>query len=716
MTRLKGAPQLTRIVNEIDLRLVAAFFGARVMPDVLPKYDLDLLSDLEWLVAEISSLPPDDLKAVEQQALRVTKIAEERADLLHLRLAEGVSFDCYDELADMPGPLARATWSFAEKPRLFLATERAIYVRKHRENRRHHQGFELVAPRRLEADSIQDLLLAEELSLRLQFRDGCNVEAIEIPAGENINREIMITVTTAGARASHRTFEADQTTDYIHFRPASDLILVYRPEAGRIEVCGRQWNDRRLAAETFASTVLGEDLSARPLISRNYDLSIFRGNLNLDVPVALRDRILGAEVTEVRVALGNYDQKITLTVNPGHDIEKLRKSVFGRLGTARGRGFVCNVELYLTVPGESRQTKPLRFRIDNHNSSTLQGETDPELRALGFRFLEEIGVVNPTRVPSDQEDRDLLPVLLKLLDHPDAAVSGPELEQMDMDSTVLTDFEYLHRREVVDTLLIDENDLGEIQADVSVDLSKSIGLASIAEGAVDRLYALEEVSSWTINRDYILETVLRCFGTLELSGPDQFLDAKLVDLGQTNVADRKVRVHLAFSLSDEADIDRIDRILRLRVESAEGLVLVPGKEPLRYLGSNAVVSIMDVLDLESGQVDLQRLASFFLAAERGMRAGAKVRFDKKSDGLAQLILPRKPAWTIKGKKKVLIVERLYRAHISGERIVATDELQRYADVRQIGPTFGAEWATRIKDTYIYSPERKTWALAVSPHH
>lgn len=716
MKRFKGAPQLTRIVNEVDVRLVAGFFEARTMPDVFPNYDSGSLADLDWLTAEIASLSPDDLKAVEQQALRVTKLAEERADLLHQRLADGVSFDCHDELTDIPGPLARSAWSFAEKPELFLATERAIYVRKHRENRRHHQGFELVAPRQLDVDNIKDILLADELSLRLQFRNGCKVEAIEIPAGENIDREVMVTVTTAGARASQRTFESDRTTDYIHFRPASDLILVYRPDTGRIEVCGRQWNDRRVAAETFARTVLGEDLSARPLIPRNYDLSIFRGDLHLDVPAALKDRILKAEVTEVRVALGNYDRKITLTVSPGHDIEELRRSVFGRLGTAHRRGFVCNVELYLTVPGGPRKNRAVRFRIDNHNSSTLQSETDPELRALGFRFLEEIGVVKPTRVPSEQEERELLPVLLKLLDHPDDTIPGPELKQMGIDPTILTDLEYLHRREVIDRLVIDEDDLGEIHADISVDLGEATSVASIAEGAVDRLYGLEEVSSWTINRDYIVETVVRCFEPLDLSGPDQAIDAKLVDLGLTGIAGRNVRVHLAYSLSDEADIDRIDRTLRLRAESAEGLVIVPCAKPLGYLGSNSVVSIMDVLDPESGQLDPQRLASFFLAAERGMRAGAKVKFDKKGESLAQLVIPGKPVWTIKGKRKVSIVERLYRAHISGETIVETDDLQRYADVRQIGPTFGPEWATRIKDVYIYSPGRKTWALAISPHH
>ncbi len=714
-TRFKGAPQLSRIVNEIDAEFVAQFFSARAIPDVLPGFSSESPPDLNSLKEEISRLPPDDLKAIEQQALRVSKVAEERADALHLRLAEGVSFDCYDTLADLPGPLARATWSFANKPALFLATERAIYVRKHRENKLHHQGFELVAPRRLKAEDIEKGPLSEELSLRLQLRDGCRIEAIEIPAGENINREIMVTVTTAGARASHRTFEPGQATDYIHFRPASDLILVYRPDTGRIEVCGRQWSDRRLAAETFARTVLGEDLSARPLIPRNYDLSVFRGGLRLDVPVALRDRILKAEVTEVRVALGNYDQKITLTVSPGYDIEALRKSVFARLGTAR-RGFICNVELYLTVPGGPARNGSLRFRIDNHNSSTLQGETDPELRALGFRFLEEIGVVKPTRVPTEQEERDLLPALLKLLDHPDDTVSGPELDQMGIDPNILADLEYLQQREVIDTLVIDEDDLGEIHADVSFDLGEGISVASIAEGAVDRLHGLDEVSRWTINRDYIAETVTGCFETLDLSGPDQVLDGGLLDLGLTKIADRNVRIHLAYSLSDEADIARVDGFLRLRAESAEGLVFVPGEKPLGYLGSNGVVTIMEVLDPGSGKADPQRLASIFLAAERGMRAGARVRFDKKSASLAQLVIPGKPVWTIKGKKQVLLVERLYQAHVSGQVVVATDELQRYADVRQVGPAFGSEWKTRINNTYIYSPGRKTWALAVpSPH-
>ncbi|MCL1630140.1 hypothetical protein M3N55_15555 [Roseibaca sp. V10] len=715
-TKFKGAPQLSRIFDEIDVGLVSGFLATRAVPDVFPSLRTGEPANSTMIQSEIENLTPDDLKAVELQALRVTKMAEERADLLHLRLADSPSFDCYDELADLPGPLARAVWSFSEKTDLFIATERAIYVRGHRENKRHHQGFELVAPHSLMVNEIQNALFAQELSLRLQLRDGCQVEAIEIPAGENIDREIMVTVTMAGARASHRTFEANQTTDYVHFRPASDLILVYRPDMGRIEICGRQWNDRRLAAETFARTVLGEDLSARPLIPRNYDLSVFRGDLRLDVPVALQDRILKAEVTEVRVALGNYDQKITLTVSPGHDIETLRRSVFGRLGSARGRGFVCNVELYLTMSGQSRQTKALRFRIDNHNSSTLQGETDPELRALGFRFLEEIGVVKPTRIPSKQEEKELLPVLLTLLDHPADTVSEPELEQMGIDPTVLTDLEYLHRREFVDTMVIDDDDLGPVDADVLPELAEGIAVASIVDGTVDRYVGLAEVSRWSINRDYIAETVRQCFDPLELSGPEVALNANLTDLGLTRLADRNVRIRFAYALSDASDIDRVDGVLRLRAESAEGLVLVPGERPLDYLGSNCVVSVVDILDADSGKIDPKRLAACFLAAERGMRAGARVKFDKKSDALAQLVIPGRPVWTIKGQKKVLIVERLHQAYVTGEGIVATDELQEYAGVLQLGPTFGPEWATRIKGTYIHSPGRKTWALAVSPHH
>jgi hypothetical protein len=273
---LKGAPQLTRLLRDLPPahldRLLSAF-AQQAAELACPEGGGQ--ADPQDVRAQLDDLHPDDLARLEREAQRITRLAHPQADALHLRLAEAPGFDCRVELEKHPGALARAAWSYAERAALLLHVERAMQVRSYREHRKVYEAYDLFAPAELDLDALDTEALEGALADRLDLRDGCTVDAVELPAKDHLPREVMFAVITGGALASQRTFEKDRRVQLIQYRPATELIVVYRPDLGRIEVCGRQWRDRRGVALYLAGQVLGQDLSARPLTQRDYDLAPF---------------------------------------------------------------------------------------------------------------------------------------------------------------------------------------------------------------------------------------------------------------------------------------------------------------------------------------------------------------------------------------------------------------------------------------------------------
>lgn len=708
--RIIGAPQLSRLLNEAPPDQMLAFLRSKQISDLFAAdsltEDMDAIAQRE----QLAMLPGDDLRGVERQAVRIVQVAGLRADALHLRLAESRQFSCLGALSERPGTLMRALWSYHMMSDLFVATERAMQVRSFRDHDRVFQAYEVQSPCPLDLDGLDEEAFALEITGRLALTHGCRVDAVELPARDASPRQLMIAVTAAGARESPKTFEPDRSIGVVQYRPANELILVYLPDVGRIEVCGRQWSDRRIVATSFARDILGEDLSKRPLRQRSYDLSLFRGKLVLEIPPLLQDRIRSAEVTELRIGLGSYDRKITLTVTPGEDMEALRRDAFGAIRHRHGRGFVCDVELYLRVLVNGQQERPLRFRITNHNSSTLQSQTDPDLRAIGFDLLEAWGVVRTTRNFDHEERRDLLPLLLRLLDHPEDEISGPELSEIKADITQLTGTGFLRRRQIIETIVIDDEDTGTVDATVLPDLTGGTADLSLHGGDVDRTIALDEVSRWTIHREFVIQTILDALKDLEISGRAETVDDRVRYLGKVRLEGLNRPIFLASRLSDIPALQTVQDAILAASDLSGGIVLVPDEKPLNHLGTHVVVSL-DTLFAQGAPTPMS-LVNAWRARHAGAIAGMEVSFERLGDGMAELALPERPVWTIIGAKRVRIVERLFQAHRDGEKMVKTGVLLDYSGAAQLGPTFGKDWKSRIQGTYIISPSPTFWALAI----
>jgi hypothetical protein len=708
---IRSAPQLTRLLRELpasvlDSLLRRESFLGRIADDGSPGCEADA-SPAAGAHGTLTKMNTRDLAPYEDEATRITRLDNPRADALHLRLADGVDHDCRREVEAIAGPLARSAHTYCQRPALFRSIERAMQLRNYREHRRIYEAHEILLPVDVTFDKIDTNALGAAIVERLDLSEGCDIEAVELPNGDSSDREIMLAVVAGGALASQKTFERDKGIDMIHYRPAAELILVYRPSNGSIEVCGRDWSDRTAVAHLFARHALGEDLSQRPLKQRNYDLRPLARSLAPEIPPALADRIITLHITEARFALGNYDRKITVSALAGEPITKVARDMLRGVGSRHGQPFLCDVEFFLRVSSRRGQPQSLRFRVTNQNRSTLQSETDPDKKNLGFVLLEALGVVTTSSQPGQDAVTEDLLGLLQLLEHEVATIGWNELRELGIDISRFTRRGYLHQKTIAATALIEDDELGPLEARVLPDVgAASLGLA---EGDAIRKDDLDPLLSWTIHRPFVRETILE---TLEALEPKRPVDCghDLFDLGNCMVGGERRPTYLWERSGDLKAVEKVDRMLRDRRDKVSGLVLTLSESPIRFLGKHMVVSIPSFLD-DDRVPDLDLLATIWAENLAAARAADGIVFEDCGDR-AVLTIPRQDPWTIVGWDRVELVRKLYSAWKRGDEGAVTADLISHTKSTSPQAILGPDWKPLILNRYIYSPRRGHWALKV----
>jgi len=658
----------------------------------------------------ICSLHPSDRQVLEREARRLTRLDNPRADALHLRISDGIDFDCRADLEDQAGPLARAAWSYCGKPVLLRHVERAMQLRSYREHRTVYEAHDLHSPVPVSANMIDLDALANTITEKLNLKDGCVIECTELADTEHSSREVMLAITTGGALANQTTFDAKKGVDFIEYRPAHELIIVYKPDIGRIEVCGRDWADRKAAVVVFASNVLGEELSERPLRQRNYDLRPFAQNLTPEIPETLADRITELCVTEARFALGDYDRKITVTAQPGEEIDKIVKRVLAGLGSSFGRPFICDVELFLRCSVPDRGEQKMRFKISNHNRSDLQSNLAPEDRELGFELLMALGVVSIAEAPSKSDIAELLDTLLDLLGHEQDRIGSQELREINADVSRLTRLSFLKQRTIASTVLIEDDEIGPYDAHVRPDPGRGTAILGLDPDDVQLQQDLESLLSWTVNRGFVREELVKTLRPLELSSRPEPLEHGLTALGDGVIAGETHPVYLWESFGN---IDKLEKVIRsLRSQSHQSLVLAPGTPRVGFIGRHIVLNLRELLNSEHKEMDAERLEQLWLEAKNNGVADSGVELTG-TDDLGVLKVPGQDPWTIVGAARVTAVRKLLTAQRRGEIGVRTGELFKHTGSNSPQAAFGKDWDEIIKDRYIYQPKPRFWALKVA---
>jgi hypothetical protein len=142
---------------------------------------------------------------------------------------------------------------------------------------------------------------------------------------------------------------------------------------------------------------------------------------------------------------------------------------------------------------------------------------------------------------------------------------------------------------------------------------------------------------------------------------------------------------------------------------SRGVLFVPKEVRFPYVGCHVVLSVLDHLDPESGQIDAEAVRAAYEAAIDPAARGAAAHFRKQGNDAAQITVPGQDPRIVTGAKKVLLFERLYIAHRDREPGVKLAALKEYAGFSQLPQLFGPEW-NEVNDRYLYSPKRGFWAL------
>lgn len=712
----RGAPDLSRIFEEAPLGVMIDFLSHPDLSEVLGDTgdQLRAIDDdarRESARQRLSTLTDDRVRLIESEACRIVAMADEKPDTMLLRLGENARFGAWNGLSEQRDALARSLWSYVHARALFENAERTMQVRVYRDHGKLYEAWSLDDRIPLSAVGVDPDRLAEEIAGRLHHEDGCTVEAIDLPPEEGESKEVLVAITFAGAYASQRTVRPDRTTAVFYYRPPDEVLLVYSPSKRKIEVCSRDATERRLIARIFASETLRHDVSNKPLMQKTYNLSRFRKSLLLPIPQNNAHRVNRVGVTEVQIALGDWSKKVSLSVTPEDDIDKVARQVFGEIIPASGGGYITRIGFHIDHVDRRGKKGVLKFTVFGRNKSNIQSERNPAKRELGYELLEAWGVLERIGDLTRHELENLQLELLSLYDLPEVGLKGAALEEMDIDTGRLVSAGYMKRKGWSDVILFEDEFFGDMLHDVERDGTRGeVTLTQFEDGSGPQLPE-EAVAEYEVNLDYIRDEITQLVTPLGVRGRARPLADHLHHLGTARLGFADAPVYLARGLSDDKKLALVDRLLRGEAKPAKGIVFVPRRGRVSFLGSHVVLSIEDHLDQNTGQLDVDAVRIAYEADVDLARRGAAVHFRKQDATCAEITVPGQQRRIVVGEKRVLFFERLYMAHRDKEPGVKLEMLKAYAGFSSgMSQFFKEDWGG-LEGRYIRRVQHGFWALS-----
>jgi hypothetical protein len=711
-----GAPHLSRLFSAVQIDLIERFILLKDFAELIPAdIEIDAAADEDArrnrIHGLLSAMSPDRLRIMEAEAARVATMAQDIPDEFMRRIQITPRFERYTELSRMRGAEERSLWAFIEANDLFVASERATQVRMYRDYGKFYEAWLTESPVAMTAEHVDVAALEEEVAARLQLEEGCDIEAIDLPEDSGSRRQVLLAVIAAGPYASHLTVAHDKKTMRITYRPANELLLIYTPSLGKMEVCARDPVDRRALARAFAEETLREDLSNRPLTQRIYDLSRFRQSLTLDIPESETAVVQRAAVTKVEFRLATWTQRLTLQVDVDEDIDAIARRLFGEMAQRLGARLITSIEFCIKFAGEDGRKGTLRFTVSGRNRSSIQSKPEAAKRALGYRLLEAWGVVQQLRDLASDERPTVIGDVLRLYDEASDTIAGSDLDQMGIAVDRLAEAGFLKRVGWDDVVLLDDDVLGPTLhgAEPAGDVGGQMTMALIEDADGHRIDKAS-LAKFQINYPYLRDEIGLALAPLGIKGRARQLADFVHAIGEISIRSQSVPVFLAHGLFDDKVLERAERMVRSEKALTRGIVLVPVRPRFSFLGAHIVIGIDQHLVQETGTIDREALEITYLRERQAAGAADAVIFTTDGGGAAQLTVPGQEPKIITGPKRVRVIERLWQAYQAGEPGVSTGELERYAGIVQFPQSFGKEDWALLMDRYVCKPKRALWAL------
>ncbi len=639
----------------------------------------------------------------------LTTIVEQRLDDARLR-----AFD------QQPDPLCRSIWTYLNARETFEDAESFHFARQFRDHGKLYDAFEVELENHvaLDAAGIDETTLATKIKATLELKPeiSCTVKALELPATDTHPASIMLIVRHGGPLSSVHDHRHDGRRGTIYYRPPNEATLIYTPSLRQIEVCADSPVVRQTVSDSFAEAALGHDISQKPLTWKRYNLTRFRTSLLLQPPQIDGYEIRFTRVVEAEIRLGIWRRKLQLKVTIEDDIVQVadqylgagnifqRAEAFSRIGIAVA---------YNRVGDEKERT--LNITIAGTKSCNLQSKADPEDRSLGFALLKAWGILSAFRQIAADDLREIFPQLAQLHDRIDDEVSGGYLLELGLDANRLIEGGLLERRDRQDVVLIDEDDLegeGTIKPSATEGMVRIVG--PFGEDAGKQ--PVSDVEMYTINTEWLHETLMRLMQPLLGKRTAQILDPDMTFLGTMKIDSGEVPVYFARRLNDPKTAQRLDLALRARNTAGVGIILAASEGIPSHLGPNVVVPLLshlastdeDVLIVRDG-IELAYRSGLSLA-----RGGISPRVVRTGTQSGTLFIPGKKPLHLAGNDQLTIFERLVAADVQGSPDIQVKTLMNGFDSRSPQQAFRKEMWESIRDVYIGTgAKRGYWRLLVA---
>lgn len=622
----------------------------------------------------------------------------------------------HDLFIAAPDPLCRSILVHGHFPEVFRDAESFYAARRYRDHRRLYAAFEVdqVDPVEL-VDLIPDTdALCRKLENVLDLRAKATASVLELPGTSTHPPSLMIALRHPGALSSIRDHREDGILKTYYYRPSHEAVLIYTPGQRKIEVCAESFMVRRQVADAFAETTLEQDLSAKPLTKRDFNLERFRTSFDLDLPDLNEAEITNAAVVEAELPLGNWARRLNLKVTRDEDIEKAMGTyVQDASGLVRKFGFSKIVIAVGFVYRGDGKKGTLRLQVSGGNTSNVQSQRDPFLRDLGLQLLAFWGLMDELRPLTEAEEAGWFQFLLSLYDLPGDEVSGNFFSSAGVDPKRLVQSGFLSRKSRQVLVLIDDDDDGLTEGELATGPQK--GTLRQEGGFGEERGVLPDTNAliYEIDRRWLAENILKLLGSALAAQTIEIETGHLASLGKLELNGGTVPVYLVRELGNTTVLNDLDIALRQKHKLGPGIVLAVCTHAPQYLGPNVVVRLSDILvpDEATVRIDRHELQRQFDAGRTLIAAAQVAQVIRHGAHAGTLIMPGADPLNLTSANQVVFFERLVTAAADGSGEVLTKVLTEGMGSDHPKNLFSPKMRDFVVDTYIcHGSSNRYWRL------
>ncbi|MDC7707221.1 hypothetical protein [Vogesella indigofera] len=666
------------------------------------------------LIDALSSVKPEALAIADEEAVRLLQLVRFRTEEMLEHAYSVIEFDGHTELDSFDrtsDAMTRLIWLRVKAPKVFDQIE-TIYLTHHFHGHKKFLGFSVRDGDGRDfvwTDEVAQKLhdgVGEILELDAEAKASCEIIHFEMDDGDETSKRRLhyLVVYHPGKMRTLRQMK-DRRRDLLLYIPALEATLVYDPVENKVHVLSDRQSTAKRLADRFSLIGFDKPLSKEPVDAVNYELTMFKGPVDLKGAKATGALIEDAWISSLNVTLGHTRHSVTLALTGSNDIWRVAGDHFGEHNPITVCRSIQEVKLSFVVrfDGEA-ESRALDITIGQRGSCNLLTLPDPRLRRCGEDILTSLGVmqrVEPAKVGADVA---LFRAEMKLLDLAADEIDGHLLTALQLPTDELVTRGLLKKKALGDYITVSvEDDDGQPGYRRLKVQSNSTSTWAHDDLTGERFDLTEgDLCRYAVNKSYLRER-------LDLLLKDQLVDKPLSPyehepfvLGNYRMGDQRLPVTLASRLWEPKHAEKMDTELR---QSNLGLTIVLTTtigSPRRFLGPGIVVPVNSLLVEGNDEVrlDLSRVEGEVRRRQNAAPATDTPCLIKEDARNALLVGPWPDPWTLTKKEWVDVVEALVEAWVSRKRKCTKLQLENAANVtiRSMGEFFrGApDWKNYIR--------------------